>query len=307
VADSWPVCGLPAAPASWRRNQRRGIEAVLEPTALVAVPAMPQFNRRACVTAAAIARAQSSEIQGDRTIAAFDWDYNDSFREVGTEIVVFIDRQPMTRECIGETLATSLPEWLVQPISGPADLEGQQNPVRTSLVIFNAHHLEMASAEVARDLKEIEALAPGRPIVIMSDRAEASEVTLAFELGARGYVSADMTIADAIGAVRLVAAGGTYVPTVVLDTSLTDQAEAALSNAAETGEAASVTFSPRELQIIEMLQKGAPNKIIAAQLGLALATIKVHVRNIMKKLKARNRTQVVLMTRDLNLTQSRPI
>jgi DNA-binding NarL/FixJ family response regulator len=213
--------------------------------------------------------------------------------------VVFIDPQLMTRECIGEMLASYLSEWLVQPISAPADLGEQQSPVRTSLIILNVHHLEMASAQVARDLKEIDALAPGQPILIMSERAQASEVTLAFELGARGYVSAGMALAEAIGAVRLVAAGGTYVPAVVLDTSLTAQAEAAPSNAAERGEAASVAFSPRELQIIEMLEKGEPNKVIAAQLGLAVATIKVHVRNIMKKLKARNRTQVVLMTRNL--------
>ena len=159
-----------------------------------------------------------------------------SLREVGTETVVFIDRQRMTRECIGETLASYLPEWLVQPISGPADLEGQQSPVRASLVILNVHHLEMASAEVARDLKEIDVLAPGRPIVIMSDRSEASEVTLAFELGARGYISASMAIAEAVGAVRLVAAGGTYVPAIVLDNLITAQPEAAPSNAAE-GEA----------------------------------------------------------------------
>ena len=232
------------------------------------------------------------------TIAEFDWGFSHSFREVGTETVVFIDRQPMTRECIGETLASYLPEWLVQPISGPADLEGQQNPARASLVILNVHHLEMASAEVARDLKEIDALAPGRPIVIMSDRAEASEVTLAFELGARGYVSAGMAIAETIGAVRLVASGGTYVPAVVLDTSLAAQAKAAPSNAAERGGATSVAFSPRQLQVLGMLQKGKPNKVIAYELGMAEATVKVHIRHIMKKLNACNRTQVVLMTRD---------
>jgi DNA-binding NarL/FixJ family response regulator len=48
-----------------------------------------------------------------------------------------------------------------------------------------------------------------------------------------------------------------------------------------------------------MLQKGKPNKVIAYELGMAEATVKVHIRHIMKKLNACNRTQVVLMTRDL--------
>jgi DNA-binding NarL/FixJ family response regulator len=88
------------------------------------------------------------------------------------------------------------------------------------------------------------------------------------------------------------------VPAVVLDTSLAAQAKAAPSNAAERGGATSVAFSPRQLQVLGMLQKGKPNKVIAYELGMAEATVKVHIRHIMKKLNARNRTQVVLMTRD---------
>jgi len=243
------------------------------------------------------------------SVAAVQRGFNDKFRgpckslvsicEKGTETVVFVDRRRMARECIGEQLASYLPEWLVLPISGPEELGRQRSTFRTSLVILNIHHLGMASSEVAKDLEEIEALAPGRPIVIMSERADASEVTLAFKLGVRGYVSAGMAIAEAIGAVRLVAAGGTYVPVSVLNNSFSAQPEAAPSNAAERRDDPGVAFSPRELQVLEMLQKGEPNKVIGYGLGLAEATIKVHIRHIMKKLNARNRTQVVLRTRDL--------
>jgi DNA-binding CsgD family transcriptional regulator len=58
------------------------------------------------------------------------------------------------------------------------------------------------------------------------------------------------------------------------------------------------SFSPRQLQVLERLNEGKQNKIIAYELGMAESTVKVHIRHIMKKLSARNRTQVVLMTKN---------
>ena len=51
-------------------------------------------------------------------------------------------------------------------------------------------------------------------------------------------------------------------------------------------------FTPREARIAEALRKGKANKIIAYDLNLCESTVKVHIRNIMKKLKATNRTEV---------------
>ena len=60
-------------------------------------------------------------------------------------------------------------------------------------------------------------------------------------------------------------------------------------------------FSPRQVAVVEALRLGKPNKIIAYELNLQLNTVKVHVRNIMKKLHATNRTEVAYMaTRLLN-------
>jgi DNA-binding NarL/FixJ family response regulator len=52
-------------------------------------------------------------------------------------------------------------------------------------------------------------------------------------------------------------------------------------------------FTLRETEVLSHLQQGKANKTIAYELNMALSTVKVHVRNIMKKLSATNRTQVV--------------
>jgi DNA-binding NarL/FixJ family response regulator len=57
------------------------------------------------------------------------------------------------------------------------------------------------------------------------------------------------------------------------------------------------SFSPRQIQVLERLNQGKQNKVIAYELRMVESTVKVHIRHIMKKLNARNRTQVVLMTK----------
>jgi two-component system nitrate/nitrite response regulator NarL len=56
----------------------------------------------------------------------------------------------------------------------------------------------------------------------------------------------------------------------------------------------STKFSDRETQILRLLTKGASNKLIARDLGLAEATVKVHIKAILRKAKAANRTQAAM-------------
>jgi DNA-binding NarL/FixJ family response regulator len=55
-------------------------------------------------------------------------------------------------------------------------------------------------------------------------------------------------------------------------------------------------FTARQTAVVEALRRGKANKIIAYELNMRESTVKVHVRNIMKKLRARNRTEVAFMT-----------
>jgi DNA-binding NarL/FixJ family response regulator len=65
-----------------------------------------------------------------------------------------------------------------------------------------------------------------------------------------------------------------------------------------------IQFTARQWDVLERLKQGKQNKIIAYELNMCESTVKVHIRNIMKKLKARNRTQVVLLTSN---TGNRPV
>ena len=58
-------------------------------------------------------------------------------------------------------------------------------------------------------------------------------------------------------------------------------------------------LTPRELAVIDLLREGKPNKLIARQLDMQENTVKVHVRNILRKLNAANRTHAALVANRL--------
>jgi DNA-binding NarL/FixJ family response regulator len=146
---------------------------------------------------------------------------------------------------------------------------------------------------------------PGLPLVILSDLNDATEVLLAIELGARGYLPAGLPFRQVVAAIRFINAGGTYIPVCVLAASSELERTSPAQAIDERGK--SIEFSPRQTQVLERLQQGKQNKIIAYELGMCESTVKVHIRHIMKKLNARNRTQVVVLTENLGIRPARAL
>jgi DNA-binding NarL/FixJ family response regulator len=92
-------------------------------------------------------------------------------------------------------------------------------------------------------------------------------------------------------------AGGTFAP-LALTAGLPQASNRNDLPAPADGQAAKdYRLTYREAEVLQLLQLGKPNKIIAFELSISESTVKVHVRNIMKKLHATNRTQVALLLR----------
>jgi DNA-binding NarL/FixJ family response regulator len=97
---------------------------------------------------------------------------------------------------------------------------------------------------------------------------------------------------------RFVGAGGTYVPAQCI-------LEAKQAPAAPSEQAPVSVFTNRELAVIQAIRKGKPNKVIAYELNMCESTVKVHVRHIMKKLHAKNRTDVAIKSAELSVPSVR--
>jgi DNA-binding NarL/FixJ family response regulator len=119
------------------------------------------------------------------------------------------------------------------------------------------------------------------PVVVQSNDRPGHQVLGLLKSGVRGFIPNSVSSEVVVQALRLVCVGGTFVPLSCLH-SLSDRAQ----------EDGAGFLTGRQLQVAEAIRQGKPNKIIAYELSMCESTVKVHVRAIMKKLKARNRTEV---------------
>jgi DNA-binding NarL/FixJ family response regulator len=207
---------------------------------------------------------------------------------------VYIDEHRLNRDCISEQLARQLSQWTIESLASMSEFKQQADWSNGSVVVLHTHSASVATAEVAREIAKIAEVAPSVAFVVMSDLEGATEALLAIRSGAHGYLPVSLPLSQVIAAIRFVAEGGTYIPSCVLTASSAPQETSPIQPM--DGDGNPITFSPRQQQVLERLRQGKQNKIIAYELGMCESTVKVHIRVIMKKLNARNRTQVVLLT-----------
>jgi len=225
----------------------------------------------------------------------------DSILVTARSVILYIDQQRLGRDCISEQLARQLSKWTIEPLASIRELPRDEDWSRLSLVILHTHSAGLSTAEVADEMKAIAETAPGAPLIVMSDLDDATEVHMAIQRGARGYLPAGLPFLQALAAIRFVCNGGTYIPACVLAAS--SEVRRTSPTRPVDGSGKPIEFSPRQLQVLERLRQGKQNKMIAYELGMCESTVKVHIRHIMRKLNARNRPQVVLLTQD---TSNRP-
>ncbi len=204
----------------------------------------------------------------------------------GIAVIAFIDKYSFTRECISAALQAGGADFRLMPHANCSD--ALNSDTRYDLFLFHCHDEdgEFASSELAAaDFKAITALGP---VVVLGAIEQCEFIFKAFENGARGYIPIGSTPPGlVIEILRLVMAGGTFVPLSGLSLR-----EAYLCDA-PIGAGAGRELTPREKIVLKLLKCGKANKIIAHELSLSESTVKAHIRNIMKKMKARNRTEAV--------------
>ena len=141
-------------------------------------------------------------------------------------------------------------------------------------------------------LRYVHDAAPLTPIIVVSgndDPATMSEARLA---GAAGYVPKSAPGDVLVQAIRLVMAGGTYLPAA---TALRHSMSIGSAPAEPIGE----PLTSRQLRVLRLLTQGLSNKQIARDLEISEITVKAHVSAIFRKLGVSNRTQAANAARRL--------
>ncbi|MCL4765098.1 MAG: response regulator transcription factor [Hyphomicrobiaceae bacterium] len=204
--------------------------------------------------------------------------------------VLLIEYRALVREALASTLRAQLDRriWAYPTID---EWIGAKLETTLGLVILSTLGCEPDSID--SEIPHVLAMAGGIPCAILSDCENPKTIANALRVGAKGYIPTSLPLAVWIEALRLIQAGGVYGPiSALLGNSVQEQHRAEPSNGA--GDYRS-QFTPRQLDVIEALRRGKSNKLIAYELQMCEGTVKVHIRNIMRKLKATNRTEVAIL------------
>ncbi len=208
----------------------------------------------------------------------------------GDGSIALIEGRTFLRECLRRSVlsAFSLP---LRTYASVSEFEASQSHLSASLIVLSLSE-ESRQANLNAFLS-LSGLVQGAPIVILSNQNDTEFALDVISRGAKGYIPVTMGFEIAIKAVRFVLAGGTYAPVDWLLAAGSPATAAAKPPSPSNG------MTARELSVVRAIQKGKPNKIIAYELNMCESTVKVHVRHIMKKLSAKNRTDVAIKAKEL--------
>jgi DNA-binding NarL/FixJ family response regulator len=213
-----------------------------------------------------------------------------SFSDEQTTILI-IDRRALYRECLASSLIGRRANWVAVTAASVADWRNTaptQDPAVILLCIGNN-----GTIDVQEQLTLLSEAEHRPPVALLSEAEDLETLVGTFGQAVRGYIPSNATLDVVIQALDLIKLGGVFVSASCLSSfrhMLTGRG--ILSAGART-------LTAREHAVLAALRQGRSNKTIAYDLDLSESTVKVHVRNIMKKLKAHNRTEVAFLTRSM--------
>ncbi|HEX4966707.1 MAG TPA: response regulator transcription factor [Thermoanaerobaculia bacterium] len=148
-------------------------------------------------------------------------------------------------------------------------------------------------------LRALQGQADAPPCLVLTTFADRDLVLEAIREGAKGFLRKDVSLAQLVGAIEALAAGGTCLQPAVTESLLRGlQSRPPLATSAPM---LTETLTPRETEVLRLLAAAYTNREIAEALGTAEGTVKIHVSNILGKLGARDRTQAVLRSLEMGL------
>jgi Response regulator containing a CheY-like receiver domain and an HTH DNA-binding domain len=190
--------------------------------------------------------------------------------------VLVVDDHPLLREGIAAVLGTQPDMALQAEATEGAEAVELYRRHRPDVVLMD---LQMPGMDGISAIKAIRAEDPAARIVVLTTYQGDVQALRAFQAGARGYLLKSMLRRELVDTIRMVHAGARRVPAEIAD-----------ALAAHLGDDA---LSARELEVLRAVADGNANKAVARSLGISEETVKAHMKSILSKLGAHDRTHAV--------------
>jgi len=202
--------------------------------------------------------------------------------------IALIDAYRFSLECLMRAFEWTRPSCVIRPFSGLRDCLSTSN-LDIDVILYNAHE-DGGDGAILNTVTSIRHTLERTPLIILSDAYEAQEpktIRRVLRSGVRGFIPTRSTsFPTMFAAINFVRAGGVFAPVDLLLANRPELPAPPQANRAER-------LTPRQLAVLSHLQQGKANKLIAYELRMSESTVKCHVRAIMRKLGATNRTQAV--------------
>jgi DNA-binding NarL/FixJ family response regulator len=197
-----------------------------------------------------------------------------------------IDDHPLIQEIVPAVLAKALGEVAVATEStleaGIARASREEIP---ELVVLD---LGLPGCEGLEALARFRSKFPEVPLVVFSGTTDRALIVAALEAGADGYIPKTSKPAVMIAALKVVAAGGTYVPPEALEDAVEE------ARPARRRRTAALDLTERQKQVLRLILKGYNNERIASELSIAPNTVKQHAHAIFTALGVSTRAEAVI-------------
>jgi DNA-binding NarL/FixJ family response regulator len=205
--------------------------------------------------------------------------------------VLIADDHPLVRDALATVVRQlDADARIVQVGDYPTLIEQVASAVPDLMLV----DLNMPGMNGLDGLRGIRERFPSLAVLVASGQDDPATIRAALATGINGFVPKSDSPALFLQALRTVRAGGVYIPSRTLGDFENGQPPPMLGSSGLT---------PRQLDVLRLLLKGEPNKLIARQLGLTEGTVKVHIAAILRGLQVRNRTEAVVRARELGLCE----
>lgn len=197
--------------------------------------------------------------------------------------ILIADDHPLMRAALASALAVLGPDvQFVEAANHTETLARLAAAPAPDLVLLD---LRMPGTSGLDGVREVRTRAPQVPLAVVSAEQDAATIRGLLAMGVSGFIPKTDSPAVIASAVRLILAGGVYVPPQLV--------AAAHSPASVNGEA-SAGLTARQMDVLRLLARGWSNKAIARELGVSEGTVKVHLLAVFRALDVRNRTAAVI-------------
>ncbi len=208
--------------------------------------------------------------------------------------LLLIDPKPLTRGYLAIRIRSDLTDSLAEVGDAQDAARLYENGARFDAVVLNLGDEAFDAETLGATLAPVRSRLPDCPVLLLTSRTDTKGMVAAIWQGVQAYLTTDRCLEETIDAIRFACAGWIVYPSADLGyfRSMLPGPHAVGNEGFDPDE-----LTPRQAQVLHCLVTGMSNRGIASHLHISPSTVKAHVKGILLRFGATNRTQAVALLR----------